>query len=426
MVTAAPVVDRRAVDLRRHGLPHRRRPVDRGVPPSRHAGPRGAPLSQHRRRPTCSQRCPRSRPCTSTGCPRRLRSRCGRTGTACGGRWRMALRSSSRVAWTRGTRSSKPRIGARSGGPLEVTHLVNVHGVDIDVGDWEGRCRPGDGRQHQTGGREPRPHPGDRGDQPPSLLQLGRPLLALGPGRALSAIALLLQDDFRRFVTAAGAITSAVATNPQREAGGRHPAHADVLDLPVRARRRRGRGRPAPEALPGRPLTARHGDAPGVLGHPRARLQLRPVRKRSRTTLELAAGGALGACPTLPGELDPVAIAGITALFPHEGPILEDRYRRLEAQGAHREVLDALQEGITRIRRAAEQRERGLDTIRATIPPDGPFGVARRGRHPLRSRPTSRSMRSRSATGSSTVCPSMTERRSTSSGGPGRRAWRPS
>ncbi len=38
-------------------------------------------------------------------------------GDRVGGRGRMALRSSSRVAWTRGTRSSKPRIGARSGGP---------------------------------------------------------------------------------------------------------------------------------------------------------------------------------------------------------------------------------------------------------------------------------------------------------------------
>ncbi len=253
---------------------------------------------------------------------------------------------------------------------------MNVHGVDIDVGDWKAdvaRAMADNTRRVAE----------SHGLTPVTVATNLRHFYSSvglswhwGQAGALSAIALLLQDDFRRFVTAAGAITSAVATNPQREAGGCHP-----LLMPMFSTSRCELVVDGGEADRLRKLSR-------VVRSPLAMETLRVCwathepdyncgrcAKCIRTTLELAAVGALGACPTLPGELDPVAIAGITALFPHEGPILEDRYRRLEAQGAHREVLDALQEGITRIRRAAEQRERGLDTIRATIPPDGPFAL---------------------------------------------------
>jgi hypothetical protein len=93
-----------------------------------------------------------------------------------------------------------------------------------------------------------------------------------------------------------------------------------------------------------------------------------------RTMVELASVGALGSCPTFPA-FDPETLVKIPTLFPHEPFVLEDGYRRLALAGAEPDVLAALREGIVRSRRAADSRERALETIRRTIPEDEAFAL---------------------------------------------------
>lgn len=266
----------------------------------------------------------------------------------------------------------RPAVGRSS--PL--THLVHVHGVDIDVGDWKADVAD------EVAANTRRIATAFDLTPVPVATNLRHFYSRLGlswhwgQAGALAAIALLLSDDFEQFVTAAGALTAAVATNPAREAGGCHP-----LLMPLFSTSRCG------IVIDGGEADRLH-KLERVGGEPLAMQTLRVCwashepayncgrcAKCVRTMLELRAVDALGACTTLPDRLDPEVLAEVTALFPHEGPILEDRYQRLVARGADPDVLAALEEGIARTQRAAAKRRRALDTIVEVLEPDLPLAV---------------------------------------------------
>ena len=261
------------------------------------------------------------------------------------------------------------------GRDVEITHLVNVHGVDIDVGSWKldiaREVARNTGRIAESFG-------------------LGAVSVATnlrqfytstglawrwGQAGALSAIALLLGDDFRRFLIAAGAPNSAVVAYPDWEAGHAHP-----LLMPMFSTAR------CELVIDGGALD-RHRKVKRVVRSPLALETLRVCwashepayncgrcAKCVRTMVELASVGALGSCPTFPA-LDPETLVKIPTLFPHETFVLEEGHRRLVEAGAEPEVLAALSEGIVRSRRAAGSRERALETIRQAIPEDETFAV---------------------------------------------------
>jgi hypothetical protein len=263
-------------------------------------------------------------------------------------------------------------IGRRS--PL--THLVHVHGVDIDVGEWKADVAD------EVSVNTRRIATAFDLTPVPVATNLRRFYSRLGlswhwaQAGALSAIALLLSDDFGQFVTAAGALTSAVATNPAREAGGCHPllmplfstARCEMVIDGGEADRLHKLRRVSRESLAMQTLRvcwASHEPA----------YNCGRCAKCVRTLLELRAVDALGDCTTLPDRLDPEVLAEVAALFPHEGPILEDRYERLVAQGADPDVLAALEAGIARTDRAAAKRRRALDKIVEVLAPDVPVAV---------------------------------------------------
>ena len=82
-----------------------------------------------------------------------------------------------------------------------------------------------------------------------------------------------------------------------------------------------------------------------------------------RTTLELAAVGALGRCPTLPSTLDPAVLSRFQVLFAFEPEVFVERRDRLAATGVAPEVLSALDASIDRSRREIAARGRALEAI---------------------------------------------------------------
>jgi hypothetical protein len=264
---------------------------------------------------------------------------------------------------------------ARIGREVEVTHLVNVHGVDIDVGSWKldvaREVARNTSRIAESFGLGA-VHVATNLRQFYSSTGLS---WRWGQAGALAAIALLLGDDFRRFLVAAGPPNSAVVAYPDWEAGHCHP-----LLMPMLSTTR------CELVIDGGAID-RHRKVKRVVRAPLALETLRVCwashepayncgrcAKCVRTMVELASVGALASCPTFPA-LDPETLVKIPTLFPHEPFVLEDGYRRLAEAGAEPDVLAALSEGIVRSRRAADARERALETIRRTIPEDEEFAL---------------------------------------------------
>jgi hypothetical protein len=268
--------------------------------------------------------------------------------------------------------ADRPRIGR----DVEVTHLVNVHGVDIDVGSWKSdiarEVARNTSRIAESFGLGA-VHVATNIRQFYSSTGLS---WRWGQAGALAAIALLFGDDFRRFLVAAGPPNSAVVAHPDWEAGHCHP-----LLMPMLSTTRC-------ELVVDAVAIDRHGKLGRLIRSPLAMETLRVCwashepeyncgrcAKCVRTMVELECLGALGSCPTLPAALDPETLVRIPTLFPHESMVLEAGHRRLAAAGAEPEVLAALREGIVWSRREAEARERALETIRRTIPEDEPFAL---------------------------------------------------
>jgi hypothetical protein len=266
----------------------------------------------------------------------------------------------------------RPVVGRAS----EISHLVNVHGVDIDVGTWKldvAREVARNTRRIAEGSGLGVMNVATNLRQFYSSTSLS---WRWGQAGALAAIALLLGDDFRRFLVAAGPTNSAVVTNGDREAGHCHP-----LLMPMFSTAR------CELVIDGGAID-RHSKVERVVRSPLALETLRVCwashdpeyncgrcAKCVRTMIELASVGALGSCPTLPAELDPATLLKIPTLFSHETFVLEDGYRRLAEGGAEPAVLAALREGIDRSRREYDARERALETIRRTIPEDEAFAL---------------------------------------------------
>jgi hypothetical protein len=276
-------------------------------------------------------------------------------------------------SWYSLLRSEDRRLVGRAS---EITHLVNVHGVDIDVGKWKIDIA----REVIRNTRRIAETYGLGVVNVSTNVRQFYSSTGLswrwGQAGALAAIALLLGDDFRRFLVAAGPTNSVVATNADSEAGHCHP-----LLMPMFSTARC-------ELVIDGGATDRHSKVDRVVRSPLALETLRVCwashepayncgrcAKCVRTMVELACVGALGSCPTLPAALDPATLVKIPTLFPHETVVLEDGYRRLAEGGAEPEVLAALREGIDRSRRAYDARERALETIRRTIPEDETFAL---------------------------------------------------
>ena len=89
-----------------------------------------------------------------------------------------------------------------------------------------------------------------------------------------------------------------------------------------------------------------------------------------RTTLELAAVGALGRCPILPSTLGPAVSSGFQVLFAFEPDVFAERRDRLAAAGVEPEVLAGLDASIERSRREIAARRQAIDTVGAFVPAD--------------------------------------------------------
>jgi hypothetical protein len=258
----------------------------------------------------------------------------------------------------------------------EITHLVHVHGVDIDVGAWKADIA----RAVAQNTRRIAEHAALDAVSVTTNLRHFYTSIGLSwtwvQAGALAAIALVLADDFRRFLVAAFAPLAKVATDPDLYAGGCSPllvpmfstARCELVVDGDETERLRKIDRLVLSSLALETLRV-------CWASHKPDYNCGRCSKCVRTMLELAGVGALGACPTLPDELDPERLVRITMLFPHEVSMLEDRYRRLEEQGAGPGVLEALREGIDRNRRALDQRKRALETIRRTVHDDVPFAL---------------------------------------------------
>jgi hypothetical protein len=258
----------------------------------------------------------------------------------------------------------------------EISHLLTVHGVDIDVGPWKMDVA----RELFRNARR-------------VADDLCLPALAIstnirrfysatglswhwGQAGALAAIMLLLQDSFRRTVVAAGPDNATLLEHPEMPAGSCHPLLVPLFSTAMcelvvdggeasRLQRveRLARSTLALETL--RVCWAT--DQPGY--------NCGRCAKCIRTSLELAVFGALGRCPTLPQALDVDALAAVSVLFPHDVPLLRERRERLAGPGMSREVLDALGKGIAQGERVLAARVRALGEIGELVPWDEPFAI---------------------------------------------------
>ena len=269
--------------------------------------------------------------------------------------------------------SQDRRDAGRSG---EISHLLTVHGVDIDVGAWKqdvARDLFGNARRvaDEFGLRSLAVSTNVRRFYSSTGLSWH-----WGQAGALGAIVLLLQDAFRRTVVAAGRSNADIVEHPRRSAGSCHPLlvplHSTAMcELVVDgggASRLQRVERVAGSALALETLRV-------CWATDEAAYNCGRCAKCIRTALELQVCGALGRCSTLPHVLDPGAIGRLAVLFPHDVPLLRERYERLTASGVSVEVLDALDRGIAAGERTIASRERAIADIATLIPWDETFTI---------------------------------------------------
>lgn len=257
----------------------------------------------------------------------------------------------------------------------EITHLVNIHGFDIDVGAWKSDVV--DAMVENTA--RVADQFGLTGTSIATNLRRFYSSSGLswhwGQMGALAALALVLQDDFRQFRIAAGYTPSEQTMLPSEQFAASHvvltPLYSTsrcslVVDGAEAERhdkvRRVAQSSIALQTL--RVCIASH--QPGY--------NCGRCAKCVGTMIDLTLLDALEACSTLPHEFDIVSLT--TVSDPLDEVALHERLcRRLEARGLHGEVVQAFRVGIARMRQGAEQKRRGVDTIRAAVAPDRPLAL---------------------------------------------------
>jgi hypothetical protein len=258
-----------------------------------------------------------------------------------------------------------------------VSHLVVVHGVDVDVG----RGKADVARELVDNARRAADGHGL------GLLPVATNLRQLytrvalswhwGQAGALAAIGLALRPAFADVVVAAGPTNASVILHPEIEAGGCHPLLLPMFSTAgceftvdggeVSRLRKVAAVADSPLALD----TLRVCWASHEPGYNCGR-----CAKCVRTMLELELTGALRRCSTLPHVFDPRVVSRIRILFPHEILILRERYRGLAALDGDDVVLKALEEAIARAEADIAASERALELIRARVLPEERFLLA--------------------------------------------------
>ncbi|NNE96764.1 MAG: FAD-dependent monooxygenase [Acidimicrobiales bacterium] len=274
-------------------------------------------------------------------------------------------------SWYSLLKSEDRRLVGRS---PEVTHLVTVAGVDVDVDERKADIIDAVARNTHRVADE-----------------LGLGALALstnirqlytsmgiswhwGQAGALAAISLLLQSRFRKMIVAAGPTNANVAMFSEMEAGGCHPLLMPLFSTGLceisihggEASRLQKVGRVVDSQLA--LDTLRICWASHETGYNCGR-----CAKCVRTALELEIVGALDRCATLPHPIDPKVVSKLRILFPHEILVLEERRDRLAEKGADPEILAALDAAIERSKDEEGGRERALQVIEGAIDPDEVF-----------------------------------------------------
>jgi hypothetical protein len=256
----------------------------------------------------------------------------------------------------------------RARGRPAVTHLVFVHGFDIDVGRWKSDVATTLARHVERVAD----HFGLAAIPVSTNVRRYYTRTGLswrwGQAGALAAIALALRDTCATAVITSGDGYSAKVTEPEVEAGGCHPLLLPMwstrdCDLVVSA-----------GAITRLVRVAAIAESQLALNllrvcwdNAKAEYNCGRCAKCVATTLELAIVGAIGRCSTLPSRLDPPTIRAIRTLFPFEVTSLRERHARLAEQGAEPEVLAALQRSIERSERDHAEVARALDAVRATV-----------------------------------------------------------
>jgi hypothetical protein len=258
-----------------------------------------------------------------------------------------------------------------------LSHLVVVHGVDVDVGP-----RKADVARELVDNARRVADVHDLGLVPvtTNLRQLyTRVGLSWhwGQAGALAAIGLALRPAFANVVVAAGPTNASVLLHPEIEAGGCHPLLLPMFSTAgcefsvdggeVSRLRKVTTVADSPLALD----TLRVCWASHEPGYNCGR-----CAKCVRTMLELELAGALQRCSTLPHVFDPRVVARVRVLFPHEVLVLRERYRLLAALDGDDAVLKALEEAIARAEADIAAAERALEVIRSRVLPHERFVLA--------------------------------------------------
>jgi hypothetical protein len=267
-------------------------------------------------------------------------------------------------SWFSLLRSEARRLRGRSG----VSHLIVVHGVDIDVGNWKADVAMAMTDHVERIARH-------FGLEAVAVSTNVRQLYSRtglswhwGQAGALAAIGLVLRRTCASLRIAAGGSNASMVVQAAIEAGGCHP-----LLLPLYSTV------DCEFSVDGGEASRLH----KVDAVSQSQLALDTLRvcwashepayncgrcaKCVRTMLELALAGSLERCPTLPGRLDPAAIAEVRVLFPHEVTVLRERHARLIAAGAAADVLAALETSIAEAQRHGADLARALDAVSSVI-----------------------------------------------------------
>jgi hypothetical protein len=259
----------------------------------------------------------------------------------------------------------------RARGRPAVTHLVVVHGVDVDIGPWKADVA----QAMFDNARRVAAHFDLTAVPVVTNVRRFYTRSALSwhwaQAGALAAVGLALRDLCATFVVSSGPGYSANVIDPALEAGGCHPLLVPLFstvdsDFTVSAG--------AASRLQRVAAVAQSNLALDVLRVCRANAE--PSYNCGRcgkcvaTMLDLAAVGALDRCRTLPGRLDPDTVARVRTIFPYEAAALRLRQARLADRGAAPEVLTALQRTIDRAERDRAALVRATDTVCATVRAD--------------------------------------------------------
>lgn len=260
-------------------------------------------------------------------------------------------------------------------GVPSVTHLVAVHGVDIDVGEWKADVA----RELVANAQRV------ADDHGLGLVPVSTNLRELytrmglswhwGQAGALAAIGLMLRPLIADVIVAGGVQTNAsIIVAPEMATGGCHP-----LLLPMFS------AGGCEFSVDGGEMS-RLRKVAAVAESPLAMDTLRVCwanhepayncgrcAKCVRTMLELEIAGVLEQCSTLPNVIDPEAVARIRPLFEHEVAVLRERHRLVAERGGDKDVLDALDQAIARAEADIAASKRARDVIRSQFPPDARF-----------------------------------------------------